>query len=568
MKKYGILSAFNLIWKISNAKERFSLISLFFLSALRTIRPLITPLILTCIVSKLSGEPAFFIFFTFPDELSTIGLICILFAIFFVSAFVESGVRSLIKLFSAKMMGKVNTHAVDIVLEPRKNTRLDLSNGEINYIIKSASENVYEFIEKTLVEFLVPLLSCLISIVYIVSHEILTLPVLIVALTFVGLLVYFRMFRDKKVFSKLEKLNEKTSNNSLNIIENLPFINFLKSRKLELEIEKELNATYYKNERKRIVTYILYWVGIYLVQAICFVVVLFLMINKNVTTATVINSIIVIFTYLTNIFSYVTNFGFALGAIQQRAIKICRIYKLIPKKEDLIEVCDKLPAEIKIEKIDVENLTVEIGEICNKNINFALKKGEINCIIGKSGSGKSTIMNCLLGLYEYPHGKFIVNDKYEIPSFFFESERFSIALQENYFFDRSVRENLAYPDVLLNNSTLKLAKYFNVDDLVKRKYNFLASEDSANSFKNNFSGGEKRRFNLVRCLSKEAEVYILDEPTNDLDAKNVSKLIKFLNKLKDKAIVVVISHDERIINISKNRIRLKNKMKKDKQTSL
>ena len=560
--KNGIYGAFKLIWQISNKKERFYLIGLFFLSILRTIRPLIIPLILTCIVSKLSNEPAFFIFFTFSENISTIGLICILFAIFFLASFIESGVRSLIKLFAAKMMGKVNTKAVDIILEPRRNTRLELTNGEINYIIKSASENVCDFIETSLVEFLVPIFSCVLSIIYIVSVEILTLPVLIVALSLVGLFVYFRMFRDKKIFAKLEKLNEKTSNNSLNIIENLPFINFIKSRKLEVEIEKELNRTYYKNEKKRIATYILYWAGIYLVQTASFILILFLVINKSMTTAEIINSIIVIFTYLTNIFSYVTSFGYALGAIQQRAIKICRIYNLIPQKEDLIESCDKLPKNIKIENIEVKAFTVKIGEIYNHNINFSLKKGELNCIIGKSGSGKSTLVNCLLGIYEYPEGKIIVNNKYQIPSFFFENQRFSIALQDCFLFDRSVKENLMYPDSELNETALKLIKYFKLGDLLNRKYTFSNNEDSEASFKNTFSGGEKRRFNLVRCLSKEAEVYILDEPTNDLDSKNVNRLIKLLNKLKNKAIVVIISHDDRLINISNNVIKLKSKKAK------
>lgn len=559
--KNSIISAFKLIWQVSNKKERFYLIGLFFLSLLRTIRSLITPLILACIVSKLSNEPAFFIFFNFSDEISTIGLICILFIIYCLSAIIESGVRALIKLFSAKMMGKVNTYAVDTILEPRKNTRLNITNGEINYIIKSASENVCDFIERSMVEILVPLFSCVISIIYIVSVEILTLPVLMVALTLVGLLVYFRMFRDKKIFSKLEKLNEKTSNNSLNIIENLPFINFIKSRKREVEIERDLNARYYKNEKKRIITYILYWAGIYLVQTVSFVVILYLVINKTLTTAEIISIIIVIFTYLTNIFNYVTSFGFALGAIQQRAIKICRIYNLVPKQEELIEKCEKLPSNVKIENIKIKDFTIKIGEICNSNISFALNKGEINCIIGKSGSGKSTLINCLLGINEYPEGTIIVNDKYEIQSFFFENERFSIAFQDSYFFDRSVKENLSYPDAKLSDSALRLIKYFKLEELMNRKYNFSISEESDTSFKNTFSGGEKRRFNLVRCLSKKAEVYILDEPTNDLDAKNVSRLLKLLNQLKDKAIVVIISHDERIMDISTNKIELSRKPK-------
>lgn len=545
--KNDILGAFNLIWKISNKRERFYLVSLLFLSVLRTIRPLITPLILTCIISKISNEPAFFICFTFPKELSTISVIFILMLIYYIVAIIESLIRALVKLYSTKMMGKMNTKAIDWVLEFRKNMELDLTKGEINYIIKNASENVGTFLENTIVDFIVPLLSSIIAIVYISAFEILTLPILLGSLAMISLLIYFRMFRDKKVFATLEKISEKTSNNSLNVIENLPFISFIKSKKVEIQIEKNLNDLYYKEDKKRIATYIFYWLGIYLIQTISFVLILWFAIKKSVSTSEIINSTIVIFTYLNNIFSYITTFGYTIGQIQQKGIKICRINLLIAKKEDLIEKNIELPKNLKIKKISLKNYSFNIGNIIHKNINFDFNLGQINCIYGKSGCGKSALINCILGLYSYNKGNLIINDQYEIPSLFFENKKVSVALQDKYLFDRSIESNISYPDTKLSKKALNLVKLFNLQKLLKREENC----------KNNFSGGEQRRFCFVRCLSKNADVYILDEPTNDLDESNVDRLIKLLERLKKKSIIIIISHDTRLIKIAENKLKLK-----------
>ena len=61
------------------------------------------------------------------------------------------------------------------------------------------------------------------------------------------------------------------------------------------------------------------------------------------------------------------------------------------------------------------------------------------------------------------------------------------------------------------------------------------------------SGGEKKRISVARGLLRESKIYIFDEPTNDLDNKNAQNVIKQINKLKKNAIVIVVSHDERVM---------------------
>ena len=108
-----------------------------------------------------------------------------------------------------------------------------------------------------------------------------------------------------------------------------------------------------------------------------------------------------------------------------------------------------------------------------------------------------------------------------------------------------------YPEVNLNKKEERLIKYFDIKDLIERNY-YDKLNGSSPTFKTSFSGGEKRRINLIKCLSKKAQVYIFDEPTNDLDGKNIEKFINLVKKLKNKAMVIIITHDKRIVEIAEN----------------
>ena len=553
MREYGIFDVFKIIWACSNKKDKFYFVALFILNFIRTITPLVPPLVLSCVVSKLLNEPAFFVFFTFPESMSTISVIAICFGIFSVIYFLESSVRALLKLYASKMTTKLNTYALYLVLEPRKNTELNLTDGEVNYIIKNASENLAPFVEDFLVKFITPIASAIIAIVYVGMMNVITLPILIVTLLLLAVCVVFRMIKDKRVYRNIENINGKISNNSLNVIENLPIINFIKSSPHEIGISERLNGDYYRNEKTRINTYILYWLMVGIVEFACIVSVFAVILNASMTTAELVNTTIILITYLLKIFDNFTNLGFALGNLQQEAIKVCRIYKIMPLKKELIVKTNEhtLPARIAINKINIRNLTINIGSVNKSGLEFAFYKNKLNCIVGKSGAGKTTIVNYLLGLKEYQTGSIIVNDKYAIRSFFFENKRFSVTLQDNTCFDRSVVENIMYPEVNLNKKAERLIKYFDIKDLIERNY-YDKLNGSSPTFKTSFSGGEKRRINLIKCLSKKAQVYIFDEPTNDLDGKNIEKFINLVKKLKNKAMVIIITHDKRIVEIAEN----------------
>lgn len=557
-RKAGIFSAIKILWKIGNLKDKIYFSFLLFCCFIRAISSIIIPLVTACIVSKLSGDRAGILGIYFPDDMSLIVVTILCFGILFGLNFLGSLIRAGIRLFGTKMKTKMNINSLKFLLEPRKNFNLGMLNGEASYIIKTASENVDTFIERGLIDIYCPIISCILVIVYIGTLNPITVAILLGAIVLFGLVMWFRIYFDGKTYKKLENINGSINNHTLNNIENLSYIGFTKSQNLEVDISQNLNKTYYKTDKIRILTYIIYWFLIYLIEFTAATLVVWLIIDKNMNNSEILSMMIIVIPYLVQIFSKLDNLGAMVGNIQRNGIAISRILMIKadksqiilpveqPQYKNLISV-ERLPEDEKIEKIGIKNVHVKIGTF-EREYDAVFQKGFLNCVIGESGKGKTTFIKAILGLIEKESGVIEINEKYQLNNLFFENKRISIMLQDGNIFDRSLTENILYPDTEMDEKTRNLIKKFKLEKLFDRE------KERGINIRSNLSGGEKKRLNFIRCMRREAEVYIIDEPTNDLDEENVDKVIREIESLKEKAIVIVISHDKRLVEKSKNLI--------------
>ena len=118
----------------------------------------------------------------------------------------------------------------------------------------------------------------------------------------------------------------------------------------------------------------------------------------------------------------------------------------------------------------------------------------------------------------------------------------SVSMQDAYIFNRNAKENIFYPNGEQTENSSEVINMLSMQRLVKRDYD----DDSEQNFENKLSGGEKKRIGISRAMLKPANVYIFDEPTNDLDNKNANNVIKNIKNLAENAIVIVVSHDDRL----------------------
>ena len=176
-------------------------------------------------------------------------------------------------------------------------------------------------------------------------------------------------------------------------------------------------------------------------------------------------------------------------------------------------------------------------------------------IMGASGSGKSSLINCLLGFLPYEGS--IKIDGVEARDVSSESinSNITVLLQNDYLFNSSIRENLRIANQSASDEQLLAA----LDDVELR--DLIASlpkglDTHIGAYGYNFSGGEKQRIRLARVLLRNTPIYLLDEPFEFLDSGQANRLSNLLlNRLKNK-VVVIISHleiegVENVINFSK-----------------
>ena len=193
------------------------------------------------------------------------------------------------------------------------------------------------------------------------------------------------------------------------------------------------------------------------------------------------------------------------------------------------------------------------------NVSFSINKGDITGIIGQSGSGKSTVLNLILGLLEPTSGnikidgKPLTNDnaKYWQKNIGFVPQQINLiddTLKNNIAF--GIEENLINISALQNSISLsQLTEFINQNP---DRLDSLVGERGIS-----LSGGQIQRIGIARALYNSPSLLILDEPTSSLDTETEKHLINDIQKLKKDRTIVIISHNKSIIDICQKVIDVK-----------
>ncbi|MBR5797781.1 MAG: amino acid ABC transporter ATP-binding protein [Clostridia bacterium] len=188
-------------------------------------------------------------------------------------------------------------------------------------------------------------------------------------------------------------------------------------------------------------------------------------------------------------------------------------------------------------KKDFENLNVLRG------IDVDIHKGDVVCVIGASGSGKSTFLRCL-NLLEKPTGGSILFDGIDLTAakvdLNLHRQKMGMVFQQfNLFPHLTILQNLTLAPMMLKKMPREEAE--------KKALALLARvglDDRADSYPNQLSGGQKQRVAIVRALCMEPEVMLFDEPTSALDPEMVGEVLDVMKELaKDGMTMVVVTHE-------------------------
>ncbi len=220
-----------------------------------------------------------------------------------------------------------------------------------------------------------------------------------------------------------------------------------------------------------------------------------------------------------------------------------RIYDVLDE-EPLIPEDDK-PVSHRIEgKVEFRNVRFGYHSYAPvlENISFTVKPGEMIGLVGASGTGKSTMINLIMRLYDVNAGSILVDDidvrRYNKEVY---HAQLGIVLQENFLFAGTIYNNLKFakPDAT-EEEIIRAAKIANAHDFIMKTpdgYNTYVGEHGYN-----ISGGERQRLAIARAVLVNPRILILDEATSNLDTESEYLIQKAIERLRENCTTFAIAH--------------------------
>jgi ATP-binding cassette subfamily B protein len=239
----------------------------------------------------------------------------------------------------------------------------------------------------------------------------------------------------------------------------------------------------------------------------------------------------------------VTSLGWVTSIVQRAAASQTRINEFLDVRNDLVST-ENLEADFQGE-IRVNNLTFvypDSGIKALDQVSFEIKAGQTLGIIGTTGSGKSTIANLLMRMYDPTSGEILI-DGVDIRRYNISDLRRQIGFvpQDVFLFSDTISNNIAFgldhPDQTLVERAAKDADvYQNIVDFPKGFETMLGERGIT------LSGGQKQRVSIARAIAKEPRILILDDCLSAVDTKTENSILTALKRIMEDRTSVIISH--------------------------
>ncbi len=259
--------------------------------------------------------------------------------------------------------------------------------------------------------------------------------------------------------------------------------------------------------------------------------------------------------YLNSLASPLRNIGNMLTNFYQSIISQDRLNEIYDSKSSVI---DKENAKVldEVSSIEFKNVSFKYPsdkEYILSNINLRINKGETLGIVGKTGSGKSTLIRQLLRQFPLEEGDILIND-ISINDYSKESVRKTIAYvpQEHTLFTRTVLDNvkLGSEHDIDNEDIYKMIKAADFEKDIENLPNGLNTV--VGEYGVTLSGGQKQRLSIARAFLKNSDVLILDDSLSAVDGKTESNIIQNINEIRQGKTNIIIAHRlSAVMNASK-----------------
>ena len=266
----------------------------------------------------------------------------------------------------------------------------------------------------------------------------------------------------------------------------------------------------------------------------------FEVINGNLTAG----ALIAFLVYATNLANPIKRLSRIYGNVQKAMAAAERVFSVLDEKTDIVEKDNATELKAVIGKVDFKAVTFKYNEneVILKDINLAVKAGQMVAIVGPSGAGKTTIVNLLPRFYDPVAGNIYIDDV-NIADVTLASlrEKIGIVPQETVLFNGSIYDNILYGDLTATTEeVMAAAKAANAHDFIMQMADQYQTQIGERGSK--LSGGQRQRIAIARAILKNPRILILDEATSALDTESEKLVQDALDKLMVGRTSFVIAH--------------------------
>lgn len=364
------------------------------------------------------------------------------------------------------------------------------------------------------------------------------LPIMAILVTFLG----------KKIQKYFKQVQEAFSGLSDHTQESISGIRVIKSfvrEKSSLQNFSTASEQYVNKNMKLAVIHGFMFPMIGFIASISFLIALLqggtMVINGTLS----LGDLVAFITYLGMLIWPMMAIGWVVNSLQRGIASIKRINDILDTKPTLVDKTDAIWPENFSPEIQFEDVSFKYPQSENyalSHLNFNIKKGKTLAIVGKTGSGKSSVASLILRFYSHSNGAIKISETNMIDlKHKMLRERIGYVPQEAFLFSSTIHDNIAFANPELSREqVIEAAKIAAIhEDILDfpSGYETIVGEKGVT-----LSGGQKQRIAIARALIKDPDILILDDCLSAVDTKTEEKILGHLKEVMKDKTSIIISH--------------------------
>ncbi len=263
--------------------------------------------------------------------------------------------------------------------------------------------------------------------------------------------------------------------------------------------------------------------------------------------------IYIFITYLKQIFEPINRIVENFETIQEAMVSINKIYDILDHKEYLENFEEGIELEEIQGKIEFKNVwfAYEGENWILKDVSFTIEPGKSIALVGRTGSGKTTIINLINRFYEIQKGEILL-DGINIKQINLRSlrKKIGVILQDPFIFAKTIKENIELNENLTDETIMETLRLSSAEEFVNSLPNGI--EEIAHERGTSFSAGQKQLLAFARIFAHNPSIFILDEATANIDTKTEELIQKSIDKISKEKTSIFIAHRlSTIVNVDK-----------------